>query len=273
MVVGVGVGRRPLEQGYLNFPKAPVKSDSEKVITRGFTVFSWYVRVTVSLVILALAPLLIAYLAVSLLLDVAKLRSKRGLGGAEGIQSERRDFVGKLFGRGATQFFVCGHVFVSNVVFFTLLVAAVLKIASPATATASIFKTAALSSLIPAVIAVVMSLAHYYFSGFFQKSSLFLLSHCCKQSWHDFEKVHDKAGYSVLDLMRRDQLDTSSVSMSSLSVLDEQLLYGVPTMLTAVCCYEYDLYTGQEQCARNMRAHSIPRPGQGSVNVHRSCFF
>ena len=234
---------------------------SRGVVTRGYSAFSWYLRVSMALAVLAIAPLIMLYLAFGALLGAVHRSSQR----VRGVSSVKSGCVFKrpfcsLLGHNAAQFFAYWHVFASNVVFFTLLTAAVLKIASPAMTVSAAFKAAALASLGPACVLCVMSVAYYSFSRFFRSSSRLLMEYCTRLQVHDHEVGRDGFKDSVLDLMLRDQVEGYS-SMSSLSRHDKQLLFGVPTTLVAICCYEYDLCTGQEREIRDVTEQCRDRFG------------
>ncbi|MFV9838843.1 MAG: hypothetical protein AB8U44_02340 [Aaplasma endosymbiont of Hyalomma asiaticum] len=237
---------------------------NRKITTSGFVAFSWYVRVTMAVVVVAMLPVILFQLFSMPLLGPAefswaKVVSRRRFKEGERV---RRGLYHRLVGPSVKQMFAYIHVFVSNMAFFTLVVAAGLKIAEPSMD--SVFKHAALSAIIPASVLFVIGVAYNYISRLFQFKDSLPLKYNARLLWRSPEKTYDRVEDSVLNLMFRDQV-RDAMSMTSLARLDKQLLLGVPTAIVAGICYIYDLCTGQEQEASEIRENAKKHMGGLSV--------
>ena len=237
---------------------------SRKVATSGFVAFSWYVRVTMAAVVVAMLPIILFHLFSMPLLGPAefswaKVVSRRRFKEGERV---RRGLYHRLIGPSVKQMFAYVHVFASNMAFFTLVVAAGLKIAEPGID--GVFKHAALCAIIPASVLFVIGIAYNYISRLFQFKDSLPLKYNARLLWRSPEKTYDRVEDSVLNLMFRDQV-RDAMSMTSLARLDKQLLLGVPTAIVAGICYIYDLCTGQEQQASEIRENAKQHMGGLSV--------
>lgn len=226
-------------------------SPRRKVTTAGFVAFSWYVRVTGALLLLLVSPLVLLYLLSLPLAHAsqyawAKVVSRRRWKEGERVRTGK---LHRLVGPAARQVFVYMHTFLSNVIFFALVFRAVTAIVAPTTMP---MKAAFLYALVPAAVLLLCSVVFHYFSSIYRLKNSLPLRYSAKLLWRSPEKTYDRCDDSVFNLTFRDQI-RSAMSMTSLARMDQQLLLGVPTALVAAGCYLFDLCTGQEKEADELR--------------------
>ncbi|MDD9361884.1 MAG: hypothetical protein PV344_03045, partial [Anaplasma sp.] len=141
------------------------------------------------------------------------------------------------------------HTFLSNVIFFALVLRAVTAVVSPV---AMPLKAAFLYALLPAAVFLLCSVVYHYFSSVYRLKDGLPLRYSAKLLWRSPEKTYDRCDDSVLNMTFREQI-RSAMSMTSLARMDQQLLFGVPTALIAAGCYVLDLCTGEEKEAAAVR--------------------
>lgn len=221
------------------------RGGDRKIVTRGFVAFSWYVKTTMVLCAVILAPLVLLYVLSDLLSGLP--------GSCERLSVSRRKWADRgvfhgLLGPKARQFFVYWHMCASNMVFFSLVTATIFRIVNPAMVMTVAFQKAALVALVPTGVLWGLSAVYSRFYRIFHCDNPLLLKYNAKSLWYAPEEIRERLRDSATSLMSRDQFgDLDSVSMTSLSRLDKQLMLGVPTAIVGICCYGYDLHVGHEQ--------------------------
>ncbi|WP_271757751.1 hypothetical protein [Candidatus Anaplasma sp. TIGMIC] len=246
--------------------------ERKKIVTTGFMIFAWYVRITMALVVLLFSPLILLRVCSMPFLGSqefswAKVVSRRRFREGERV---RRGLLHRLIGPDIKQMFAYSHALLSNMAFFTLAAKSVLSIAG-SIAKKGIegqWELAAVYALVPTTILFVMSIAYHYYSRLFQCREAMPLRYEMKLLWRTPEKLHDRLEDSTLNLLFREQVG-DAVSMSSLSRMDKQLLFGIPTALTGALCYVYDCHTGEELEAREIRANACKSAGGVSTDISK----
>ena len=243
--------------------------DRKKFKTRGFRVFELYMRVTMALVAVVMSPLILMYLCASPLLGSqeftwAKVVSRRRWKEGERI---RRGLYHRLIGPQVKQTFAYIHGLLLNMLFFSVAIFSLARIMHVVGARpeAPSFGLAVAASLVPSAILYVCAVGHNFVSRFLQYKEDCPLRYKIRMLWRSQEKTYDKLEDSVVNMMFRGQI-RDSMSISSMSRLDTQMLYGVPTAVVAACCYLYDLYTGEEKKAVDIREEASKHLGGVSVD-------
>lgn len=246
---------------------------SRKITTSGFVAFSWYVRITMAVLVVAMLPIILFNLFSMPLLGPAEFSWAKVVSRRRWKEGERvrRGLYHRLLGPSVKQMFAYIHVFACNMAFFTAMIAAWVKIADPNLE--GVFKFAAVNALIPTGMLFVVGVAYNYISRLFQFKDSLPLKYNARLLWRSPEKTYDRVEDSVLNLMFRDQI-RDAMSMTSLARQDKQLLLGVPTAIVAGICYMYDLCTGQEQEASDIRENAKKHMGGISVEFsHKTGLF
>ena len=258
-----------MREAFLGFCGPPCLLNGKKFKTRGFRVFELYMRVTIALVTVVLSPLILMYFCASPLLGSqeftwAKVVSRRRWKEGERV---RRGLYHRLVGPQVKQTFAYIHGLLLNILFFSVAIFLLSRIMClvGARSECCTFGMAVAGSLIPSAILYVCAVAHNYVSRFLQYKEDCPLRYKIRMLWRSQEKTYDKLEDSVINMMFRSQI-RDAMSITSMSRLDTQMLYGVPTAIVAFCCYLHDVYTGEEKRAADIREEASRHMGGMSVD-------
>ncbi|ACZ49023.1 hypothetical protein ACIS_00387 [Anaplasma centrale str. Israel] len=230
--------------------RRPRKNAKGKFATAGFKAFCWYIRVTMSLVVLLTSP--------ALLLCVLS----RPVAGAEYTWARtvpysalkrggriRLGLMHRLLRPTIRQMYAYMHVLLFNLAAFTLLTYAVSGLVADQHFS---FGTSVMWALAPTAILFVVGVVYHYTSWYMKLNDSMPARRAFSLIWRGVASAHDRTDDSAFNLMFREQI-RDSMSMSSLARTDKQLLLGVPTALFALGCYIYDRQSGEEDLALNFR--------------------